>query len=178
MKVQALLSWTAVIQLVLCWYAIPFPHERLIISICHLPTSLAHPDPFAFLKSLRVLQLWIEDEALYVLHSQLLHCSGQLRSKEATAVARRRVSWAGISRWCRGREGSETPVDWMERRRKNLRGTLQGYKAQLCWGCGLLALLLPQPQPLPLPGRKVRGQGREPQWHQNATITGASHPPG
>lgn len=46
--------------------------------------------------------------------------------------------------------------------KKDPRSSLQACKAQLRWGCGLLALLLPQPQPQPLPGRMEGGQGREP----------------
>lgn len=62
--------------------------------------------------------------------------------------------------------------------KEDVRGSLQACKAQLRWGCGLLALLLPQPQPQPLPGRMEGGQGREPQRHQHAAIAGAAHPPG
>lgn len=35
--------------------------------------------------------------------------------------------------------------------KEDLRGSLQACKAQLRWGCGLLALHLPQPQPQPPP---------------------------
>lgn len=37
----------------------PFLHERLGISISHLPPGPAHPDTSAFLKSLWLLHLWI-----------------------------------------------------------------------------------------------------------------------